>query len=460
MNENNISKLNLHFIYENKSYDIPLFASQFKKDAQKITIKGREYTYEENAKIPIPESLLQCLKSLPDDKKFANEKEFLSMVSNETHIEHMSLTKNVYSVGINRLVKSKNIDTAQLERLKNNLSGALSVCKPDDKKALLNILSHWELPINRIKAFFEIAEQIEIKYNNFELAHAIREAVRPFDLNPTISSIQELISHSHVDVETSKQIAENLQKLLDSGKYEKLYDPMDFVNELTIDLREIGNDKQLAVHYQHADSEIENLQETKVHVETKKNGICYFEITKFENPKDILALKRVKQALAQIRNSHPKAIIIDLRNNGGGSPYMMVYIASHFMKPDIPLAEYQYRHSIEKEELEYFPTEPCISLSEEELPLEERMLSQPIYILTSDHTLAIAEALTYHLQEHREAKVAGEKSGGVAHLTKLFEVNKDFDVAIPFGDYILSSGAPNWKGKGITPQIKVIPDTL
>lgn len=454
----NISKLELEFVHEGKNWAVPLYDEFFaaSADVKKISVAGRKYIYEEDAKAP--ECVRNVLQSLSEAHPFSKKKEFVSYISQETKISQMSLTKSVYTntIGENKLLKKTQADTDQLAQAKNSLCQALiQQCAPHDKKMILTVINAAEPLLNQPKVIFEIADQIE-KKGSPELAHAVREAVRPFDLRSTLERVPELIADHYLDPGQGKMIAERLQGTFNSGKYEKFYDRMEFINELTRGLQEISQDKHVFMvdRQEKIDSEPEKGTVT-VKFNKDFSYLNYLEFTKFENPNETEALKEIKHALDQIRESKPKEIIIDLRRNSGGSPYMMAYIASHFINPSLDLAQLVYRDEITEEELQTFPVAPVKTLSEEELPLNERMLEQPIFILTSNYSLSAAEALAYHLREHRQATLIGEITGGGAHTNKLFEVNDDFYVAVSFGDYVLNNGEKNWEEKGLLPDILV-----
>jgi retinol-binding protein 3 len=470
MNENT-SKLNIQFVHENKTYNVPLFDEKFADPgAKKITVGGRKYFYEENAQNPECVKFVHTLlKSLSEDKTFKSEKKLVSYISRGTEIAQMSITNDIYEIGRDRLIGRTNVDSDSLEQAKNTLYNELIESKPEDKEAILTIINKATPPLNEPKVVFEIADQIE-NNGSPELAHSIREAVRPFDLQPLIRNVPEMLEQHYIDPDKGKIISEKFKALFDTGKYEKFYDRMEFFVQMCIDLKDIGNDRHLELvdrkveddQLPMEDDQLSKIDKVRVpaaksHVE---NDIGYLELTHFENLDEKIngqpvAILEVKQALDQIKEANPKAIILDLRENSGGSMYMMAYIASHFIKPDQELGHNVYRDKITPEELRSFPTDPVKTASEKELPLENRMLKQPIFILTSKESLSAAEALAYHLKEHRQATILGEITGGGAHVSKLFEVSPDFYLGVSFGDYLLKSGEPNWEAKGLTPDIQV-----
>ncbi len=448
MEDSNIYKLNLQFVHDNETIDILLDAAK-PDSTKKITIAGKEYTIKEDAKTP--EIVKNVLKILRENQIFQSENEFLREISKKTNINEMSLTKRIYSFQ-DRFVDMTNIDTTQIKQSKNELVEKLLNCNPNDTNAIKNIINVATLPINKTKALFEIADVIEMKHQNAELTQAIRKLVRPFDLEQTMNTISKLIEANYLDEAQSLEISQKFQELFHSGRYNKFYDPKEFAFELTLDLRAEGRDEHFEILYRPSPDEI--AETGKVESRTK-DGIGYFEITKLEHTNNPDSMLKVKTALDDLCKSQPQAIIIDLRENSGGSGRMMKYIVSHFLEPDIPLASFQYRCAMEDSEA--FPTEPFVTLSKKELPLQERILNKPIYILTSPDTMSAAESLAYHLREHANAKLIGDKTRGGVHVTKLFDVNEDFYVAIPIGDYILESKKESWEGKGILPDTKVDP---
>lgn len=466
MNDNSISKLNIQFQLNNKVYNVPIFDAKFAEgpNVKKIEVRGHQYFYEENAETP--ELINNLFKNLGDVKSFESEKKLASYISNTAHIDHISITNDIYSIGNWQLLGRTHADSAALKLAKNELCEKfIENCKTGDAGAILSVINQIDPPLNEPKTLFEIADRIE-RRGNQELANSIRDTLRPFDLKSVMSQSPRLFKEHYIDPQKGELIAEKLTSLFDSGKFKKFYDRNEFVDQLSITLRDIGNDRHLEIvdrkMLEQENPKKEVVKEVYVSkVKSKvENGIGRLELTKFDVPSDLIdgkaiALLEVNSALNQLKESNPKAIVIDLRENTGGSQYMMAHIASHFLPPDLELGCNVYRDEILPEEKRSFTTDPVKTHSENELSIEKRMLTQPIYILTSNRTLSAAEALTYHLKEHRQAIVIGEQTGGGAHISKLFDLGPDFYLGISFGDYALKSGEPNWEAKGIIPDIQV-----
>lgn len=152
------------------------------------------------------------------------------------------------------------------------------------------------------------------------------------------------------------------------------------------------------------------------------------------------ARKQVDAALQLV--SGADAVIIDLRNNGGGSPAMVGYLVSAFVGPDADV--YNRFHSREGESSEA-PAQPHAA----------PRVDVPVYVLISGRTGSAAEAFAYTMQAARRAVIVGETSGGAA--------NPGGPVFTPSGYRVfISTGSPtnpltggNWKQVGVRPDVAV-----
>ncbi|UCG33944.1 MAG: hypothetical protein JSU68_04765, partial [Phycisphaerales bacterium] len=138
------------------------------------------------------------------------------------------------------------------------------------------------------------------------------------------------------------------------------------------------------------------------------------------------------------------AVIIDLRNNSGGSGDMVQLIASYFFAEPTHLVSYETRG----EELirqswtyAYVPG--------------KRMPDTPLYILTSERTASAAEEFTYDMKHHDRATIVGEVTAGGGHTAWIERVAGMFNVVIPHGRPIHPVTGGDWDGVGVKPDIDV-----
>ncbi len=169
-------------------------------------------------------------------------------------------------------------------------------------------------------------------------------------------------------------------------------------------------------------------------------NIGYIDFRGFRDPKH--ASKTVISALGFLQNTD--AIILDLRNNGGGYPQMVQLIASYFVT-DKPVHLNTFYNRVEDTYNQYW-TLPYVP--------GKRLPNVQLYILTSSSTFSAAEEFSYDLKHLKRAILVGETTGGGAHPGESFQINNAFKVWTPTGRAINPITKANWEGVGVIPHIK------
>ena len=90
------------------------------------------------------------------------------------------------------------------------------------------------------------------------------------------------------------------------------------------------------------------------------------------------------------------AIIIDMRNNGGGSPEAVQYMISHFLEPNRPIVTFYMRGE---------QGDTWKSLAS--LPAG-RMVGKPLYVLTGGRSASAAEEFIGHVGGFKLGELIGE----------------------------------------------------
>jgi C-terminal processing protease CtpA/Prc len=88
----------------------------------------------------------------------------------------------------------------------------------------------------------------------------------------------------------------------------------------------------------------------------------------------------------------------------------------------------------------------------------DRLVKQPVYVLTSKHTFSGAEEFTYDLKTQKRATIVGETTGGGAHPMAGHTVENYFMVFVPWGRPINPVTKKDWEGTGVEPDVKVPAD--
>ena len=142
-------------------------------------------------------------------------------------------------------------------------------------------------------------------------------------------------------------------------------------------------------------------------------------------------------------------IIIDLRNNGGGSPYGVQLLSSYFLPANTPL------NTIEWRKKESFLIEKSNALPYEIIPQEKRFMNTPLYILTSHRTFSAGEEFANNMKALNRATIIGEITKGGANPGRSHPLNDLFEIFIPDGQSINPHNGSNWEGIGIIPDFFV-----
>ncbi len=139
------------------------------------------------------------------------------------------------------------------------------------------------------------------------------------------------------------------------------------------------------------------------------------------------------------------AIIIDLRENGGGNSEMVQLLASYFFDaaPRVLVGFYDPKTKQTQQDytLPYLPG--------------ERMPDKNVYILTSRGTFSAAESFTYLMKNRNRATIVGENTGGGAHPVEQEIVNDRFTIRMPIERPVDPITKTDWEGVGIAPDIAV-----
>lgn len=278
-----------------------------------------------------------------------------------------------------------------------------------------------------------------------------------------VRRIGELMKNHYIFTETADKMNEKLTAQFNAGKYEKIDDVYEFSRVLTEDLRSVSEDRHIRVTYSpegvqrirasRSKSEAEREKERKSsierqrrqnfgfqRVEIREGNIGYLDLRYFTG------LSQAGDTIVAAMNflANADAVIIDLRNNGGGSPYTIQIISSYFLEEYTHLNSFEWRG---EDTIAQFWTLPYVP--------GKKMNDTDLYILTSSRTFSAAEEFTYNMKNLKRATLVGETTGGGAHPGGNRIVNDYFLVWVPSGRAINPISKTNWEGTGIEPHIPV-----
>lgn len=279
-----------------------------------------------------------------------------------------------------------------------------------------------------------------------------------------IDSVSATLNKIYVFPDVAKKMEKHMRKQLKSGAYEDLNTTADFTQKISEELGEISQDGHLWVSYipdedlerflpdtlndeERQRREAEQLRRRQYDnfgfskVERMTGNVGYLRFDGFQDAKDAGAT-----AIAALNFlAYCDALIIDLRNNGGGQPSMIQLITSYFFDEPVHLNTFYIRES---DSLRQFWTQEQV--------LGPRMSDVDLYVLTSNYSFSGAEEFTYNLKNLKRATIIGETTGGGAHPTSRFlYANLNVAMSCPFGRAINPITGTNWEGTGVDPDIQV-----
>ncbi len=275
-----------------------------------------------------------------------------------------------------------------------------------------------------------------------------------------ITDLGARVGEVYVFPDKANRIVERLNAQEKSGAYRKARDLTGFAAMLTADLRQPTGDKHLGVRYSARPiPEDENLPEPTPEmdrkfadylksqnygirkVETLPGNIGYIDLREFS------AARFAKPSLSAMMTlvADTDALIVDLRNNGGGDPFAVAWMQSYLFEQRTHLNDMYWRAG---ERTDGFWTEA-------EVPGKKFGGTKKVYVLTSKDTFSGAEEFSYNLQQLKRGTIVGETTGGGAHPGRVYRIHPHLSVFIPSGRAINPVSKTNWEGTGVVPDVKV-----
>jgi hypothetical protein len=234
------------------------------------------------------------------------------------------------------------------------------------------------------------------------------------EISDTVDSLAVNMDKYYVFPKLGLKCSETLKENLDDGEYDKLNNPVELAQRLLEDILAVTDDKHLSVRYDPEtiammknDEKTNDDQFLKERAErSRKNNygfkevkilngnIGYLKFDGFEGSNQ--AFKTAINTMGFLSNSD--ALIVDIRENGGGDPAMIQLLSTYFFgERDVRhLNSFYYRAT---DDTSHTYTLPYVD--------GKRLADKDIYILTSNRTFSAAEEFTYNLKNMERAIVVG-----------------------------------------------------
>ena len=313
------------------------------------------------------------------------------------------------------------------------------------------------------KAFIGIVLPVLFLLNSFSgFAQRSDDIITEQKKNEIIQKVFTILKDSYIFPEKVPLIQKSIGAKAANGGYGKFFTAESFLKDLNTDLELISNDRHVNVFFDplvvkqieasardtatQASFSTQFLQRANFEnfmvrqVERLDGNIGYFKFNQFVD------LRISKPTLVAAMNllSHSSALIIDLRQNGGGHSITTNFLLNYFL-PDSTLIGY-FNNRLHKTETKiYTEYDPLIRKFANDIP---------VYILTSKRTSSAAEAFAYSLQAFKRAIIVGDTSNGEANPGYHFAINPEMYMMVPTSINRNAVTKTNWQGIGVIPDVK------
>lgn len=265
-------------------------------------------------------------------------------------------------------------------------------------------------------------------------------------IKTVIDGIAVKLREDYVFPDKGVQAADALEKALAKNAYAGITDPSKFATQLTEQLRAITKDSHMRVIY---GSPFRNQPPPSVpqgagfEVKRLDGNIGYIHLARFVPPE--VFNPAADDAMRKL--SDTTSLIIDMRDNGGGHPASVAYLASFFLDPGkrVHINDLIWRNR----GTSTFRTESFWSS-----PTPVRYLDKPVYVLVGPKTYSAGEEFAYDLQVLKRATIVGEKTRGGANPGGLNDLGSDLFVVVPTGRAENPITRGNWGGVGVRPDVQ------
>ncbi|KAI5609722.1 retinol-binding protein 3 precursor, partial [Silurus asotus] len=300
-----------------------------------------------------------------------------------------------------------------------------------------------------------VAPNVEVDAND-----AINTALAIIKLRAEIPAIVKLaaslVAQNYAFDNIAANVAEKLKALVASGEYSMISSRDELKAKLSADLLELSGDKCLKMTDNppvlpplmiSSPEMLVPLIKDTFRTEVFENNIGYMRFDMFGDFPQVAEIAQIIVDHVWDKVVDTDAMIIDLRNNIGGSTNPIAGVCSYFFDEDmqIVLDKLYDRSSGTTKVLVTIP----------ELTGRRYGSKKGLLILTSRNTAGAAEEFVYIMKKFGRAMIVGELTQGSCQPPKTFQVSEgDGVLVIPVSHSDTTQG-PAWEGTGIAPHVSV-----
>jgi hypothetical protein len=265
-----------------------------------------------------------------------------------------------------------------------------------------------------------------------------------------LAEIETRLTRMYIFPDVAAKMNEDLRARAARGEFDGMSDAESFAQRLTQTLQAVSRDKHLRVRAGPPGpprggpaSGPGAARSAFGRAERLDGDVAYVEILSFGFPPEAVR-DETQRIMSEAADA--KALIIDLRANGGGSPHTVALVTSYlFGDEPVHLNSLYFRPADRTDE---FHTDPRVAG-------KKFGSAKPVYVLTSARTFSGAEEFAYNLQARKRATIVGETTGGGAHPSQGVPLPHGLVLIVPTGRAINPITRTNWEGVGVKPDVAV-----
>ncbi|MFO1496318.1 MAG: S41 family peptidase [Lysobacterales bacterium] len=274
-----------------------------------------------------------------------------------------------------------------------------------------------------------------------------------------VEQAADLLERYYVFPERGSAIARQLRERAQQGDFARIDSAIAFADALTETLQAISADEHLAARYfdqplsdavdgdgTPEERAAELLNQTRfnfgfAHLMRLKGNVGLIELRGFGRPAQVAT--RTAAAMQLIADT--RALVIDLRECGGGDPEGVMQFASYLFDQPTHLNDIYWRDEDRTD----------VRWTTADVAGVRYGQSRKLYLLISGHTFSACEDFAYALKNAGRALLVGETTGGGAHAGSPRRLNAHFMLFVPTGRPINPVTGTDWEGVGVQPDVPV-----
>lgn len=288
---------------------------------------------------------------------------------------------------------------------------------------------------------------------------ALADSITIAQAHAVVAKEIELVSKNYVFPEKRAAIVAAIRANEKTGAYD-LTNPAELAEKLGSDAIAASNDKHMWIQYDPAQYAALNAPQADPHAGAYEDrlanrsnhgykdlrilpgNIRYANVASFN-----WESKTVPHAVTDAARflGGGDAVIIDLRENGGGSGEAVRDLISYFMpaKKQVLMAY----HDGASGKVDYSYVDLKLAAP--------RMVGKPLYVLTSGGTGSAAEEFAYHVKLFKLGTLIGDTTAGAANNDSVTPVAPGFVISTSTGRALHPVNNSNWEGTGVMPDVAV-----